>query len=240
MELGRVSAIFRYPVKSMAGESLAVARLGWHGIEGDRRFAFRRLNDKSGFPWLSASKLPQLLLYKPFGLDPNNAELLPTHVRTPEGKEYELRSDELREDVSNRYGSDVELMNLKHGIFDEAFVSVISLGTIRGIERESGRDLDLRRFRPNVVIETNDPEPFAEDKWVGRTLMFGDGTSGATVGVTMRDERCVMVNFDPATAERDSEVMKTVVRLNQNYAGVYGTVVSAGELRVGQVVTLAG
>jgi len=49
-----------------------------------------------------------------------------------------------------------------------------------------------------------------------------------------------MVNFDPDTAEKDSEVMKTIVRRNRNYAGVYGTVVRAGELRVGQVVTLGG
>jgi uncharacterized protein YcbX len=239
MERGRISAIFRYPVKSMAGELLDVARLSWHGIEGDRRLAFRRLTDKSGFPWLTASKLPQLLLYKPFGLDSNTAELLPTHVCTPDGKEYELRSNELREELSSRYGSDVELMNLNHGIFDEACISVISLGTVHCVERESGRDVDFRRFRPNVVIETNSAEPFEEDRWVGRTLMFGEGNSWAALRVTMRDERCVMVNLDPDTAERDSEVMKTVVRMNENYAGVYGTVVRAGELRVGQVVTLA-
>jgi uncharacterized protein YcbX len=242
MELGRISAIFRYPVKSMAGELLDVAKLGWHGIAGDRRFAFRRLDDNSEFPWLNASKLPQLLLYKPFLPESNTAELLPTHVRTPEGNEYELRSNELREEISSRFGSDVELMNLKHGIFDEACISVISLGTVHGIERESGREVDLRRFRPNVVIETGSAEPFTEDKWVGRTLMFGDGNSGsaptAVIGVTLKDERCVMVNLDPDTADKDSSVMKTVVRLNQNYAGVYGTVVKAGELRVGQVVTL--
>jgi uncharacterized protein YcbX len=235
----------------MAGESLDVARLGWHGIEGDRRLAVRRLADKSEFPWLSASKLPQLLLYKPVRLDSDannqNGELLPTHIRTPDGKEYELRSHELRQEISSRYGSDVELMNLKHGIFDEACISVISLGTVHGVERESGRGeggCDLRRFRPNVVIETKSAEPFEEDRWVGRTLMFGEGNSGAApravIGVTMRDERCVMVNFDPDTAERDSEVMKTVVRMNGNYAGVYCTVVRAGELRVGQVVTLEG
>ncbi|MDT4965667.1 MAG: uncharacterized protein QOJ64_404 [Acidobacteriota bacterium] len=245
MELGRISAIFRYPVKSMAGELLDVAGLSWHGIEGDRRLAFRRLTDTSGFPWLSASKLPELLLYKPIGLDSNrnskNGELLPTHVRTPDGKEYELRSDELREEVSSRYGSDVELMSLRSGIFDEASVSVISLGTVHSVARESGRGVDrcdLRRFRPNVVIETSGAEPFAEDRRVGRTLMFGEGNSGPAVRVTMRDERCVMVNLDPDTAERDSEVMKSVVRMNGNYAGVYGTVVRAGELRVGQVVTL--
>ncbi len=240
MEVGRISAIFRYPVKSMAGELLGLAKLGWHGIEGDRRLAFRRLTDKSGFPWLSASKLPELLLYKPFGLDSKTPELLPTHVRTPDGNEYELRSDELRDEISRRYGSDVELMNLKHGIFDEACLSVISVSTVQGIERESGREVDHRRFRPNVVVETDSVAPFAEDEWIGRTLIFGDENSGAAFRVTMRDERCVMVNLDPDTAERDSEVMKTVVRMNQNYAGVYGTVVRAGELRVGQVVTLGG
>src|SRR5205085_6720539 len=246
MEPGRVSAIFRYSVKSMAGESLDTARLGWHGIEGDRRLAFRRLTDKSEFPWLTASKLPQLLLYKPIRLDSNanskNGELLPTHVRTPDGKEYELQSDELRKEISSRYGSDVELMNLRHGIFDESPISVISLGTVHSVARESGRGVDLcdlRRFRPNVVIETNGAKPFEENGWVGRTLMFGEGNSrAASIAVTMKDERCVMVNFDPDTAERDSEVMKTVVRLNENYAGVYGTVVRAGELRVSQVVTL--
>ncbi|HWN11150.1 MAG TPA: MOSC domain-containing protein [Pyrinomonadaceae bacterium] len=237
MELGRITAIFRYPVKSMAGQLLDVARLSLHGIEGDRRLAFRRLDDKSGSPWLTASKLPQLLLYTPFGLDSNTAEL-PTHVRTPEGKEYEILSAELREEVSRRHGSDLELMNLKHGIFDEASISVISLGTVRGVERESGRNLDIRRFRPNVVIETSGG-PFDEDRWVGQTLMFGEGNSGAAVRATLRDERCVMVNFDPDTAERDSEVMKTIVRMNENCAGVYGTVVRAGELRVGQVVTLS-
>lgn len=238
MEIGRVSAIFRYPVKSMAGELLDVARVGWHGIEGDRRFAFRRLNDKSGFPWLTASKLPELILYKPIRSDHETADSLPTHVRTPEGKEYELRSNELREEIATRFGSDVEMMNFKHGIFDEGLVSVISLVTVNSIERESGRGVDLRRFRPNVVIETNSAEPFEEDKWVGQTLIFGEGNDAAAVKITMRDERCVMINLDPDTAERDSEVMKTVVRLNENCAGVYSTVVRTGEIRAGQVVRL--
>ena len=211
--------------------------MGWHGIEGDRRRAFRRLTDKSGFPWLTASKLPELLLYKPFGIDGNAAEPLPTHVRTPEGKEYELRSDELREEVASRHGGAVELMNLRNGIFDDAYISIISLGTVQCVERESGRDVDLRRFRPNIVIETDSAEPFEEDRWVGRTLLFGEANSGPAVRVTMKDERCVMVNLDPDTSERDAGVMKTVVRLNEKCAGVYGTVIKAGELCVGQVVS---
>ena len=56
--VGRVCEIVRYPIKSMAGVPTDAAMLGWHGLEGDRRYAFRRVGDNSGFPWLSASRLP--------------------------------------------------------------------------------------------------------------------------------------------------------------------------------------
>ena len=65
IEVGHVEALFRYPVKSMRGELLEIANLGWHGLDGDRRLAFRQMNDHSGFPWLTASKLPDLLLFTP-------------------------------------------------------------------------------------------------------------------------------------------------------------------------------
>ena len=58
------------------------------------------------------------------------------------------------------------------------------------------------------------------------------------IRVTMRDKRCVMLNLDPDTAESDPELMKIVVGLNDNFAGVYGTVVRTGELCVGQIVRL--
>lgn len=229
--IGRIREIVRYPVKSMAGTPMESSSLGWHGLDGDRRFAFRRLADdgRGGFPWLSASRLPELILYQPIGSDE------PTHVRTPAGASLELRGAELKAEIAGRLGSDVELMKFKHGIFDEGAVSVIALATIAGIGREAGLDLDRRRFRANIVLETEGSEPFLEDAWVGRTLMFGDN---AAVSVTMRDERCVMVNLDPETAQQDARVMKTVVRLNQNYAGVYATVVRTGTIRVGDRVSL--
>ncbi len=64
-------------------------------------------------------------------------------------------------------------MQLKHGIFDHASVSVISLATLAGIGDEAGVNLDRRRFRANIVLETRDREPFLEDGWVGGTLAFG-------------------------------------------------------------------
>src|SRR5205085_8604463 len=159
-ELGRVCDLVRYPIKSMAGASADSATLGWHGLDGDRRFAFRRLGDESGFPWLSASRVPELLLYHPLGRDDRSGELLPTHIRTPAGRELELRSAELRDEIAARLGSSVELMKMKHGIFDDAPVSIISTTTVNGIGAEAGVKLDRRRFRANIVLETLEHEPF--------------------------------------------------------------------------------
>ena len=237
IELGHVRELVRYPVKSMAGIATESAVLGWHGLAGDRRFAFRRLGDISGFPWLSASRLPELLLYHPVGLDEHGGEPLATHVRTPAGSHVELGA-ELSAEIAERFGSGVELMQLKHGIFDEAAISVISLATIAGIGREAGLDLDRRRFRANIVLETQQSEPFLEDAWVGRTLVFGDSDPRPAVSVTLRDLRCMMINLDPETAAQDPRVMKTVMRLNDNNAGVYATVVRSGAIRVGDRVRL--
>jgi len=232
--VGRIHELVRYPVKSMAGTPLQSADLGWHGIEGDRRFAFRRIGDNSNFPWLSASRLPDLVRYQPLASSDNTF----TSVRTPSGAEVDLRGAELQAEIGERFGSPVELMELKHGIFDDASISVISLTTITAIGREAGMELDRRRMRANIVLETDAVAPFHEDKWVGATLVLGDDESAPAVSITSLDVRCVMVNIDPDTAEKDARVMKAVVRLNGNNAGVYGTVVRRGVIRAGQTVHL--
>ena len=237
IHIGHVRELVRYPVKSMAGVPTESAMLGWHGLDGDRRFAFRSIRDDSAFPWLSASGLPELVLYRPVGADQSHGEPLPTHVRTPSGALLQLQSAELDAEVGERFGSPVELMHLKHGIFDEAAISVISLATIAGIGREAGmEDLDRRRFRANIVLETERSELFVEDQWIGGRLVFGDRDQSPAVSVTIPDLRCVMVNLDPETAAKNSRVMKTIVRLNQNNAGVYATVVRTGTIQVGDRV----
>src|SRR5213083_1837195 len=151
MEIGQLEAIFRYPVKSMGGERLEAANLGWHGLEGDRRLAFRRIDDRSGFPWLTATKLPDLLLFAPHRREDSQGDL-PTHIRTPDGEAMPVFGEDLATEVGRRHGAPVQMMQLNHGIFDEASISVIALDTVREIGRLAGRSLDVRRFRPNVVV----------------------------------------------------------------------------------------
>lgn len=238
IEIGQVEALFRYPVKSMAGQRLEAAELGWHGLEGDRRLAFRRLEDRSGFPWLSASKLPDLVRFTPLGRQEGAGEDLPTHVRTPEGDEMPLFGEELAAEVGRRCGSPVQLMHFKHGIFDDASISVIASDTVGEIGRLAGRSLDVRRFRPNVLVRLLRPAPFQEDEWLGGVLSFGEGDDAPAVAVTAHDVRCSMVNLDPDSAASAPEVMKAVVRANQNNAGIYGTVTRIGRLAVGATVFL--
>ncbi len=239
-EIGYVEAIFRYPVKSMGGERLEAANLGWHGLDGDRRLAFRRLDDRSGFPWLTASRLPDLLLFTPHQREEGAPGDLPTHIRTPTGEDLLVFGEDLAAEVGRRCGSPVQMMQLKHGIFDEACISVIASETVREVGRLAGRSLDIRRFRPNVVVRLVRSGPFQEEAWVGGVLSFDDGDDAPAITVTMRDERCLMVNLDPDSAASAPEVLKAVVRANQNNAGIYGAVTRIGRLEVGQTVFLDG
>ena len=236
--VGHIEAIFRYPVKSMAGEQLTSAELGWHGIEGDRRLALRRVQDHSGFPWLTASKLPDLLRFTPLRGKNSVDGSLPTHIRTPHGEEMPVFGEQLAAEIEGRYGAPVQMMQLRHGIFDDASVSVIALDTVREITRLAGLSPDVRRFRPNLLVRLLHPAPFQEDNWLGGVLSFGEADDAPAISVTMRDIRCAVVNLDPDSASPSPQVLKAVVQANQNNAGIYGTVIRTGRLCVGQSIFL--
>jgi uncharacterized protein YcbX len=233
--LGTIREIYRYPVKSMGGESLGEANLGWHGLEGDRRFAFHRPGDTSGFPWLSASKLPALVCHRPY-YPPGGASGPVVRVVTPDGQDLAGDGPELRERIGAAVGSPVELLHLKHGVFDEAPLSIITVATLRRLSEASGVACDVRRFRPNVLLETPEGRAFEEDAWVGRSLVVGAAGDGPRIGVTLRDLRCVMVNLDPDTGASDPRLLKASAALNDVFAGVYGVPTRTGVLRVGDPI----
>ena len=146
--------------------------------------------------------------------------------------------EDLAAEVGRRFGAPVEMMQLRHGIFDEASISVIASDTVREIGRLAGRSADVRRFRPNVVVRLRRAVPFQEDEWVGGVLSFGEEDDAAAIAVTTRDVRCSMVNFDPDSTSPAPEMLKAVVRVNQNHAGIYGAVTRTGRLAVGQMIFL--
>ena len=116
---------------------------------------------------------------------------------------------------------------------------MIASDTVREIRRLAGQALDARRFRPECVVRLLQAGAFQRTRGSGVRFHLARKWGGGTaIAVTMRDLRCSMVNLDPDTAESAPEVMKAIVRANQNYAGVYGTVTRAGRIAVGQGVFL--
>jgi uncharacterized protein YcbX len=237
--VGRVVALYRHPIKSMAAQPLSSATIDHYGIAGDRRFALKRRGDMSGFPWLTASKLPALIRYAvccESGEAPSRARM---HVHAPSGDFISCDGDDFARHFAEAHGVDVELAHLRQGIFDLAGLSVLTAQTLASLETMMDMRLDVRRFRPNVVIDTgSSAEPFPEDAWVGQSLAFGNVGSGARASVTELDERCVMINFDPDTGVGSPNVLRTVVRERNNYAGVYAVPTRGGAIAVGDVAYL--
>ena len=229
-EIGIVRALYRYPVKSMAGETCNSVEVGWHGVEGDRRYAFVRSENTSGFPWLTATRFPQLLHYTP--LPHEDTALL--RVRTPEGQEFALRDQALADEISKRFDTAVYPMRLDAGIFDQLPLSLITTQTIQAISEQVGQPLEVARFRPNILVEAYGTAPFPEDAWVGGLLTFG--ADGAQMRVNERDTRCATVNYAPDTLERDANILRTIAHTRAACLGVYGATERQGTIRVGDLV----
>ena len=230
-EVGRIAALYRYPVKSMGSESLDAIDVGWNGFAGDRRWAFVRGGmERSGFPWLTIRERPEMWHYQPRFDDPANPEKSITIVRTPKGDELDVVDPLLAEEL----GHEARVIKQGRGIFDTMPLSLITTQTIAALSASVGTDLEARRFRPNILVESLDGGDAPEDAWVGDVLRIG----GMTMRVDKRDKRCVMINVDPVTTAKDSSILKSVAQERQSCLGVYGNVVEPGRISIGDTVTI--
>jgi uncharacterized protein len=229
-QVGVVAALWRYPVKSMAGEALAEASLRWTGIEGDRQYAYLRASDRSRFPWLTGRDMAGLVRYRPRYLDPGDPRRSPVRAVTAAGVEHEL--GDLEGPLSAQLGEPVRLVQIGRGCFDSMPVSVVSEATGRAVGAAVGREVDLKRFRPNIVIAADVPEW----DWVGGALVFGDGP--ARLRLNARIERCQMITIDPESAAKDPSLLRCVAQDFDNRIGVYGAIEAIGAIAVGDPVWL--
>jgi hypothetical protein len=232
-ELGRVAALWRYPVKSMAAESLQEVEVSWHGLAGDRRWAFVQEDlVRSGFPWLTIRERAEMWRYTPSFADPQRPDASRTLVRTPAGEELDVADPGLAASL----GGGVRLIKQNRGVFDTMPLSLITTMSIAAIGATVGAELVPQRFRPNLLIEPAGDAPFQEDEWVGSVLQIG----AMRMRVDQRDSRCVLVNVDPASGVRDASVLRTIARERESCLGVYGSTVEPGRVAVGDAVLLDG
>ncbi len=234
--VGKIHQLARYPVKSMRGESLPATTLTLQGVPEDRRYAFVQTASRSAFPWLTAREMPELLRYKPTIEDAGAGEVAVT-VTTPSGEKWPVESEELRREVEERSGRALFLLRDYRGSYDAAPISLISRQTIARIAEESGTEENPLRFRPNLLVDLQEGGAFEELNWVGRILRVGDA---ARVAITEVDQRCMMITLDPESAKPSPSVLRCVVQQHKQCAGVYGTVLTPGETRIGDTVWLEG
>ena len=228
-EVGRVVGLWRYPVKSMGAEELAEAEVSWHGLAGDRRWAFIRNGVvHSGFPWLTLRERGDLSHYRPSLVEPARPDRSPTVIQTPSGVVFDIGDPALHAEL----GPGVSFIKQDRGVFDTLPLSLITTQTIARLGEIVGVQLDVQRFRPNILVEAADEEPFAEDSWVGCVLRIG----GMSMRVDKRDGRCVVVTIDPVTTERNPAILRAVARDRQGCLGVYGSTVEPGRLAVNDPV----
>jgi uncharacterized protein YcbX len=237
--VGEVVALCIYPVKSMRRIEVEGARLGWQGLDGDRRYAFTHSGSMNGLPWVSARQLPSLVTYQPT-LDGPETGASEITVKCPDGRALCLRDRALADDIAGALGTPVHLMRLHRGAYDAMPLSLITTRSVRTIAEELGQELDAARFRANMVIETAISRPYPEEKWVGGTLVFGEQGDRARIQVNRRDERCAIVNLNPETGRPDLPVHRVIVGARRNFLGVYGSTERPGTIEVGAPVYLTG
>jgi uncharacterized protein YcbX len=226
-EVGRVIGLWRYPVKSMAPEALERVDVGWAGLAGDRRWAFVRGDvPRSGFPWMTIREDAAMLDHVPRFVQPGRPDRSRVVVRVPGGEELDVTDPALAASL----GDGVRSIKQDRGVFDAMPLSLITTAGIADLSALVGFELDVQRFRPNLLVESSQ----REDAWVGSVLAIG----GMAMRVDQRDERCAIVNLDPATRERDPVVLRTLAEERDVCIGVYGSTVRPGPVALCDPVLL--
>ena len=290
--VGSISELWRFPVKSMRGETLRQAEITPLGVVGDRAYALIESATGKVVSAKSVRHFPDLLSCRAEFVEPPTTGNVapPVRITLPDGNTVTSGTEETNETVSSYFGravtleraapenfvidqyhpevEDVEpagrlnqVVDQRLGsslfaelgmdsavpvgaLFDMFPATVMTTSTLNKLRelRPDGR-IDVRRFRMNVIVETED-SGFVENDWVGKSVAFGDR---ARLQVTLPDPRCVMTTLAQDDLPRDTDVLRAIVEHNlleivpgARYpcAGVYAAVVAAGTLRVGDPVSI--
>jgi MOSC domain-containing protein len=220
--VGTVAEVWRYPVKSMAGEKLESAELTDTGFEGDRRWALVDGTVNRAGKLLSIRQEERLMTYRAH-LQGDGVEIV-----TPEGEARRL-DDVLVSSIARESGRPLTLRDLAGANFDDSPVLVVNMATVAAFGLEARIHMDHRRFRANLYVEGLEPEE--ELSWLGRRIAVG----GAELDVAKRCDRCVVVTRDPDTTTASPELLRILTNTFEACMGLYCHVARPGRVSVGDL-----
>jgi len=282
--MGTVEQLFRYPVKSMGGESRPRLVVGANGVPGDRAWAVRdeqRGGIRGGKRFAELMQCSARYLVEPAAQGSSPAEiLLPGGARLMTGdataaaqlsdvvgspvtlwplmpaealEHYERNApllDDLEAELRRIFARlpdeplpdlsvfPPELMRYESpvGTYFDAFpLLVMTRQSLNSLARAApDHRFDVRRFRPNVLLDWPDGDAFPERAWAGRRMTIGT----ATLQLEITCPRCVMTTHGFADLPKDPGVMRALVAHAGGNLGIYASVVEPGELSVGDVVEI--
>jgi uncharacterized protein YcbX len=262
-DLGTIAAIWRFPMKSVMGESLNSSLMTEKGLAGDRGYA---LVDEDGR--ISTAKIPRkwgalFASRARYIEEPNGNGLPPAEITFPDGERVMTSASDIDQRLSGLLGREVRLITEKpegiklespplglvpdddntldfpvvNGFFDLGSLHLLTtatLNTLRSLSPDTR--FEPRRFRPNIVVESPDgSERFAENEWPGQILAIGDEVR---IKVTMPTIRCVVTTLAQDDLPDDPAVLKTAAQHNSANVGVYAMVEQGGTIRRGDRLTI--
>jgi len=245
-----VKEIWRYPVKSMLGESLDQARVSPDGVQGDRLWAV--VDAESGVS-LSAKRYRELLTCSARTINGEIIIRLPDGAEIPAGSVEVARalSDLLNRQVTTRTADNTETIMHEfpsaitegegepflwepgtNAFFDRAPLHLLTTSTLNTLQALApGSTFHRARFRPNFLVESTE-SGFIENDWVNKDVMLGS----LKCHVIDVKPRCVMVTREQEGLPKDIDVIRTVLKNNNGNAGIELRAVESGSLRCGDNV----
>jgi uncharacterized protein YcbX len=240
MPEGRVLQLWRWPVKSMAGERVRSTRVDARGAGGDRTHAVLH-HHKGEWKPLTAREAPRLLAWRaayPFAPDAGLHPERPPYalVTSPDGEHtYNWDDPRLRTALSGDLGREVRLRRDVAGIQDlERSLLITTEATRAALEEELDSELDLRRFRTNLHLELDAPA-WAEHECEGGTVRL---TGGVVLRLLHPCVRCAIPTRDPASQRKWPELLRHLDAHHGTLFGINARVLQSGRIAVGERVEL--
>jgi uncharacterized protein YcbX len=228
--VGHVAGLWRYPIKSLAGEPMEALSFDRRGVELDRLWALADSQGAvaSGKTTRRFRKVPGLLCHS--GRMQDGVPV----IALADGRSARVGTAEAQALVREIAGPEWSIQRegaVPH--FDAGAVHIVTTATLATVSAAAHQPVVVERLRPNILIDTGE-DGFPEDAWTARALRVGD----VELRVLDRTERCVMVNHAQSALPARRDVLKTVGRVNGAYAGVYAEVLRPGIIRLGAAVTM--
>lgn len=249
MRIGTIKQIWRFAVKSMAGEQLDVCTVGMRGIPGDRGWTVR---DETAGKLATGSRFPLLMRCTAHYREPPVNGFVPhVDMRLPDGTQIGSDLSDVNARLTALLGKSVSLcplpidsseqsaiqLNSARGTyFDVAPIHVLTSASLAEMKRiDPSADWDVRRFRPNFFVETDAGiEGLVDAEWGGRKLRIGE----VELLCELPCERCAMTIQAQQDLPKDESIFRTIVKEANTNLGAYASVIRPGEVRTGDVVEL--